>query len=229
MPDPFPKPFDGAISRYASESAPQSVRDALDGADKDDILHPGYPYATMLKSKPYGAAMDALQIDLMRMQAWVVETGARVAVVFEGRDAAGKGSTIKRLTANLNPRVAQVVALGKPSDVERGEWYFQRYIRALPTAGRITIFDRSWYNRGVVEPVMGFCTETERQHFYDQVPAFEAMLTGDGIHLIKIWLTVGQAEQLRRFLAREADPLKHWKLSPVDVRGLTLWDAYTDA
>jgi len=225
----FQKPFEGAISRYFEKEAPDAVRRAIRDASGREILSTDYPYDKELRGGDYAPQMHALQIELMRMQSWVVGSGARVVIVFEGRDAAGKGGTVKRLAANLNPRVARVVALGKPSDVERGEWYFQRYIRQLPTAGAITIFDRSWYNRGVVEPVMGFCSDADRRLFYRQVPDFESMLAADGIHLIKIWLNVGRAEQLRRFLAREADPLKHWKLSRVDIDGLALWDTYTDA
>ena len=170
-----------------------------------------------------------LQIELMRMQTWVQDTGARVAVVFEGRDAAGKGGTIKRFRENLNPRIAHVVALSKPTEVEQTQWYFQRYIRHMPSAGHLTFFDRSWYNRGVVEHVFGFCKPPQRKVFFEQVTDFERMLQEDGIHVIKLWLNVGRAEQLRRFLKRESDPLKHWKLSIIDVKGLAKWDAYTDA
>jgi polyphosphate kinase 2 len=150
-----------------------------------------------------------------------------VAIVFEGRDAAGKGGTIKRFRENLNPRGARNVALGTPTKTEAGQWYFQRYVHHLPTAGEIVFFDRSWYNRGVVEAVFNFASNTQRQHFFGQVGDFERLLTDDGIHLFKIWLTVSRAEQLRRFLKRERDPLKHWKLSRIDVEGLPLWDAYT--
>ncbi len=155
--------------------------------------------------------------------------GARAALVFEGRDAAGKGGSIRRLTENLNPRHAPVVALPAPSDVERTQWYFQRYVAHLPSAGQMTIFDRSWYNRAVIEPVFGFCTRDERETFFQQLPNFEAMLAHEGITLVKLWLAVGQAEQLRRFLDRERDPLKQWKLSEIDVKGLSRWDAYTAA
>ncbi|SDY26972.1 polyphosphate kinase 2 [Citreimonas salinaria] len=218
-------PFDGAISRYAEADAPKDVRQALAG-DRD-ILDPDYPYAEPLAHDEYRAQMDALQIELAKMQAWAKSSGARVAIVFEGRDAAGKGGTIKRFRENLNPRGARVVALGKPTETEAGQWYFQRYAAHLPTAGEIVFFDRSWYNRGVVESVFDFATNTQRQHFFAQVGDFERLLTDDGIHLLKIWLTVSRAEQLRRFLKRERDPLKHWKLSRIDVDGLALWDAYT--
>jgi polyphosphate kinase 2 len=165
----------------------------------------------------------------VKLQHWVRETGARVAVVFEGRDASGKGGTIERIRQNLNPRGARIVALPKPSDQEATQWYFQRYVAHLPSAGEIVLFDRSWYNRAVVEPVFGFCTPEERAHFFMQVPDFERMLVEDGIHLVKFWLNVGRAEQLSRFLSRERDPLKQWKLSWIDVEGLRRWDAYSAA
>ncbi|ATI42222.1 polyphosphate kinase 2 [Pacificitalea manganoxidans] len=222
-------PFDGAISRFYESEAPQDVREAIARADKDDILDPAYPYDTEMRGKHYDAEMDALQIELVKLQAWVRDTGARVAVVFEGRDAAGKGGTIKRIRENLNPRLARVVALPKPSEREAREWYFQRYISQLPAGGEIVLFDRSWYNRAVVEHVFGFCTPEEREKFFRQLPSFEQMLADEGIHLVKLWLNVGRAEQLRRFLKREADPLKQWKLSRIDVEGLKLWDAYSDA
>ncbi|MHA3913628.1 polyphosphate kinase 2 [Halovulum sp. GXIMD14793] len=225
----FPKPFDGAISRFFEESAPKTIRRAIEKADKNDILDPGYPYREEMATKDYEKQMAALQIELVRAQSWARATGARVAVVFEGRDAAGKGGTIKRFRENLNPRAARVVALSKPNEAERGEWYFQRYIRHLPTAGEIVFFDRSWYNRAVIEHVFGFCDKAERQLFFQQVPKFEEMLMNEGIHLFKIWLNVGRAEQLRRFLKRESAPLKHWKLSGIDVDGLSKWDAYSRA
>ncbi len=222
-------PFDGAISRYFRNEAPDALRDAVEEGGKRDILDPGYPYDTRMDRDAYDAALDALQLELVKFQADVKATGKRVVVVFEGRDAAGKGGTIKRFRENLNPRVARVVALSKPSDTERGEWYFQRYVRQLPTSGEIALFDRSWYNRGVVEHVFGFCTPDERQHFFRQLPQFEDMLVDEGIHFVKLWLNVGRAEQLRRFLKREADPLKQWKLSRIDVDGLARWDDYTAA
>ncbi|WP_112323136.1 polyphosphate kinase 2 [Oceanibium sediminis] len=225
----FQKPYDGAISRFFEEAAPEAVREAISGSGKKDILDETYPYDVEMDGDAYDTQMEALQIALMRTQIWVQNTGARVAVVFEGRDAAGKGGTIKRFRENLNPRVARVVALSKPSEVERGQWYFQRYIQHLPTDGQMVFFDRSWYNRGVVEKVFDFCTETQRQQFFNQVNGFEAMVAEDGIHILKIWLNVGRAEQLRRFLKRESDPLKHWKLSSIDVKGLARWDAYSDA
>ena len=223
------KPLDGGISRFYTEEAPAHVVEAIKSAKKGDILEPSYPYDTHWDKDAYEDAMADLQIQLVRMQAWVKETGQRVVVVFEGRDAAGKGGTIKRFRENLNPRGANVVALSKPTETEAGEWYFQRYIKHLPTAGEITFFDRSWYNRGVVEHVFGFCTPDQRDRWFAQVPEFEDMITGDGIKLFKIWLNVGRATQLKRFLDREDDPLKQWKLSWIDVQGLSKWDAYTAA
>ncbi len=227
--EPQPLPFDGAISAFYRDQAPEEIRAAIAGAGKKDILSPDYPYAKRMSKSAYETAMDGLQRELVRLQADVKATGKRVVVVFEGRDAAGKGGTIKRFRENLNPRVARVVALSKPSEREQGQWYFQRYIDHLPTAGEIVLFDRSWYNRGVVEKVFGFCTDDQRARFFDQLPAFEKMLIDEGFHFVKIWLNVGRAEQLRRFLARERDPLKQWKLSWIDVEGLKKWDAYTRA
>ncbi|MGP6088311.1 polyphosphate kinase 2 [Antarctobacter jejuensis] len=222
-------PFDGAISRFYETEAPKSVREAITRAEKDDVLDTGYPYSEEMKRKAYEKDMERLQIELVKMQAWAKETGERIAMVFEGRDAAGKGGTIKRFRMNLNPRGARVVALGKPSDREATQWYFQRYIDHLPAAGEIVFFDRSWYNRGVVEHVFDFCDNAQREHFFNQVPDFEKMLVNEGIHVFKFWLNVGRAEQLRRFLKRENDPLKQWKLSWIDVEGLAKWDEYSVA
>ena len=222
-------PFDGGISRYFAESAPDDVRSAIADAGKKKIINPDFPYDNRWKRSAYDAALADLQIELVRMQAWARETGQRVAIVFEGRDAAGKGGTIKRLRENLNPRAAKLVALSKPSDVEAAQWYFQRYIHHLPAKGEVTIFDRSWYNRGVVEHVFGLCNPEDRERWFAQVPEFEDMLVKEGIKLIKIWLNVGRATQLQRFLDREKDPLKQWKLSWIDVEGLSKWDAYTAA
>lgn len=222
-------PFDGGISRFYKEDAPTDVRDAVASAEKSKIINASYPYQKSWKRGAYDDAIDALQIELVRMQAWARETGQRIAIVFEGRDAAGKGGTIKRFRENLNPRGAKVVALSKPTDVEAAQWYFQRYIAHLPAKGEITIFDRSWYNRGVVEHVFGFCTPEQRERWFAQVPEFEDMLVKEGITLIKIWLNVGRATQLKRFLDREKDPLKQWKLSWIDVEGLSKWDAYSQA
>ncbi|WP_439154650.1 polyphosphate kinase 2 [Yoonia sp.] len=222
-------PFDGGISRFFTEKAPDDVRAAIMDGDKSDILHPDYPYQDRWKRSEYEDALATLQIELVRMQSWVRETGQRIAIVFEGRDAAGKGGTIKRFRENLNPRGARLVALPKPTETEAAQWYFQRYIAHLPAKGEITIFDRSWYNRGVVEHVFDFCTPDQRARWFAQVPDFEDMLAHEGIRLFKIWLNVGQATQLRRFLDRERDPLKQWKLSWIDVEGLNRWDAYSDA
>lgn len=222
-------PFDGAISEFYAKHAPESLRKAIAGSGKNDILSESYPYSEVMKRKPYEDHLERLQIELVKLQAWVKDSGARVAIVFEGRDAAGKGGTIKRFRENLNPRVARTIALPKPTEREMTQWYFQRYVQHLPAGGEITFFDRSWYNRGVVEKVFGFCTEEQRTHFFDQLPGFEKALVDDGIHLIKFWLNVGRAEQLRRFLSREKDPLKQWKLSWIDVEGLKKWDDYTAA
>ncbi len=222
-------PFDSAISAFFNEAAPDDVRRAIETAGKKAIPNPSYPYEKKWDSKAYDADIADLQIELVRMQTWAKETGQRIAIVFEGRDAAGKGGTIKRLRENLNPRSARVVALSKPTEKEAGEWYFQRYIKHLPTAGGITIFDRSWYNRGVVEHVFGFCTPQQREKWFEQVVPFEQMLVDEGITVFKIWLNVGRASQLQRFMKREGDPLKQWKLSWIDVEGLKKWDDYTAA
>lgn len=222
-------PFNGAISAFYNSHAPKDVRDAIANAGKNDILESSFPHKERLSGKTYEKQYDALQIELVKLQAWARQNGKRIAMVFEGRDAAGKGGTISRLRANLNPRAARVVALSKPTETEQGEWYFQRYIKHLPTEGEMVFFDRSWYNRGVVEHVFGFCTPAQRGHFFKQVNPFEKMLVDDGTHLFKFWLNVGRAEQLRRMMARERDPLKQWKLSSIDVDGLAKWDAYSDA
>ncbi len=222
-------PFDGAISAFYRDTAPEDVRTAIAEGGKKQILSPTYPHDKRMGRRDYESQMAALQRELVKLQADVKETGKRVVVVFEGRDAAGKGGTIKRFRENLNPRVAKVVALSKPSDREAGEWYFQRYARCLPTVGEIVLFDRSWYNRGVVEKVFGFCDDLQRARFFHQLPEFEDMLVDEGIHLVKLWLNVGRAEQLRRFLAREGNELKQWKLSWIDVEGLKKWDDYTAA
>jgi polyphosphate kinase 2 len=222
-------PFDGGISKYFETNAPEDIRKAIEKGGKKDILSQSYPYKSWMKKSDYEDEIKELQRELVKMQADVRSTGKRIVVVFEGRDAAGKGGTIKRFRENLNPRSAHVVALSKPSDREQGEWYFQRYIKHLPSEGEIVLFDRSWYNRGVVEKVFGFCKDDERKHFFNQLPSFEQMLVEEGIDVFKIWLNVGRAEQLRRFLAREKDPLKQWKLSSIDVDGLAKWDQYSTA
>ena len=223
-----PLPFAGAISDYYKVRAPAGIRAAIAAGGRHDILDP-FPYAARMGERAYRTTMAALQVELVKLQADVKASGKRVLVVFEGRDAAGKGGTIRRIRANLNPRVAGVVALPRPTDHEASQWYFQRYVAHLPAAGQMRLFDRSWYNRGVVETVFGFCTQAQRDAFFRQVPAFEGMLAADGIHVVKLWLNVGRAEQLRRFLRRERDPLKQWKLSRIDVEGLARWDAYTEA
>ncbi|MBO9449478.1 polyphosphate kinase 2 [Tropicibacter sp. R16_0] len=222
-------PTHGEITSYLNDHAPDDVRERVLDADKDDILNPSYPYGERIGRKDYQKQMDALQIELVKLQAWTKATGERIAILFEGRDAAGKGGTIKRFRENLNPRGARVVALAKPSDAERSQWYFQRYVEHLPSAGEIVFYDRSWYNRGVVEKVFGFCTDEERERFFRQVLPIEHGLVNDGIRMFKFWLNVGRAEQLRRFRDRENDPLKQWKLSPIDVKGLHKWDDYTSA
>jgi len=225
----MPLPFNGAISAYFEDAAPVEIRNAIRGAAKKAILTKNYPHPKRLSRKSYDRDMANLQVELVKMQAWVKQSGHRVVILFEGRDAAGKGGTIKRFRENLNPRGARVVALSKPSESEQTQWYFQRYIDHLPSGGEITFFDRSWYNRAVVEKVFGFCSNDQRERFFRQVGGFEKALVDDGIKLFKLWLNVGRAEQLERFLQREQDPLKQWKLSPIDIKGLERWDDYTTA
>jgi polyphosphate kinase 2 len=208
---------------------PEEVTAKVRSARPKHIISGRYPYRMKMRRKVYEAEKALLQIELLRMQSWVRQEGARVMLIFEGRDAAGKGGTIKRFTEHLNPRITRVVALEKPTELERGQWYFQRYLQHLPTRGEIVFFDRSWYNRAGVEPVMGFCSADEYMEFMRQVPDLERMLTRSGIRLFKFWFSVSREEQLRRFLSRQGDPLKHWKLSPVDSASLAKWDAYTEA
>jgi polyphosphate kinase 2 len=189
----------------------------------------GYPYDTRMTRLEYERTKRLLQIELLKLQAWVKEEGRRLVLVFEGRDAAGKGGTIRRYTEHLNPRGARVVALEKPTEIQRGQWYFQRYVEQLPSAGEIVFFDRSWYNRAGVERVMGFCDDEEYQRFMRQTPPFEELLVEDGIDLIKFWFSVTQSEQRTRFTLRRVDPVKQWKLSPMDLASLDKWDAYTEA
>ena len=222
-------PFDGAISKYFKNDAPKDVRKAIEKRQKDQILSPTFPYREEMKRKEYEAQMAVLQLQLVRLQADIKATGKRVICVFEGRDAAGKGGTIDALRMNLNPRGANVVALSKPNERERAEWYFQRYIDWLPVVGEINIFDRSWYNRAIVEKVFGFCSDAQRDKFFRQLPDFEKMVVEEGIVLVKFWLEVDRAEQLSRFLDREQDALKQWKLSQVDIDGLAKWKDYSDA
>lgn len=188
-----------------------------------------YPYAKNLDRKTYEAEKAALQVELLKVQLWIQQTGQKFVLLFEGRDAAGKGGTIKRFTEHLNPRAARVVALNKPTDEERGQWYFQRYVKHLPTAGEMVLYDRSWYNRAGVERVMSFCEPTEYLEFMRQTPEFERMLVRSGIKLFKYWFSVTQEEQMARFASRETDPLKRWKLSPIDRASLDKWDDYTEA
>lgn len=187
------------------------------------------PLPAKMENDEYEALMLNLQIELLKLQNWVKKTGQKIVILFEGRDAAGKGGTIKRFMEHLNPRGATVVALEKPSDRERGQWYFQRYISRLPSAGEIVFFDRSWYNRSGVEKVMGFCSPEEHLEFLRQTPELERMLVNSGIHLFKFWFSVSKEEQKRRFMERKTDPLKQWKLSPIDVASLDKWDDYTKA
>jgi polyphosphate kinase 2 len=222
-------PFDGAISRYFREGAPAAVRKAIEAGGKDDILTRSYPYREEMRGKDYDAHMEVLQIELAKLQAGIKAKGQRLVVIFEGRDAAGKGGSIKAVTENMNPRQAYVVALPKPSDRESQQWYFQRYVDWFPAKGEIALYDRSWYNRAMIEHVFGFCTPDQRMKFFKQLPEFEQMVVDEGIIFLKLWLEVGRAEQLRRFLAREADLLKQWKLSKIDVDGLAKWDDYSAA
>jgi polyphosphate kinase 2 len=189
----------------------------------------GYVRSKKIKKKKYEKRLEKLQIELVKLQRWIRANQERVVLVFEGRDAAGKGGTIRRFMLNLNPRYAHVVALAKPSDVEQGQWYFQRYIDYLPTRGDMCFYDRSWYNRAGVERVFGFCTEDQVQDFFMEAPVFEGMLQREGIHLFKFWLTVERAEQLKRFYERKTNPLKQWKLSPIDTKSVAKWDDYTKA
>jgi polyphosphate kinase 2 len=232
-----------AIMAGASADDAQVLRKALTVQDElnlptalspDDELSPdwrqgGYPYRNLMLRKSYENQKYQLQVELLKLQAWVKSTGQKVVILFEGRDAAGKGGTIKRFMEHLNPRGARVVALEKPSDVERGQWYFQRYVSHLPTAGEIVMFDRSWYNRAGVERVMNFCSDSEYSEFMRQAPEFERNLVRSGVHLIKFWVSVSRDEQRRRFRERESHPLKQWKLSPIDMASLDKWDDYTKA
>jgi polyphosphate kinase len=187
-----------------------------------------YPYPEKISLEEYENEKHLLQIELLKVQAWVKESGQRILALFEGRDAAGKGGAIKRFMEHLNPRAAHVVALEKPTEREQGEWYFQRYIQHLPTRGEMVFYDRSWYNRAGVERVMGFCTPEEHLEFLRQVPQIERMLVNSGMHLFKFWFSVSRQEQLRRFHSRSHDPLKHWKLSPIDIESLSRWEEYTN-
>ncbi len=187
-----------------------------------------YPYKKKLDDDEYLKTLEKLQIELVKLQLWQQATGKRVIALFEGRDAAGKGGAIHAVSGNLNPRWARVVALTKPTETERGQWYFQRYIATMPTSGELVLYDRSWYNRAGVEPVMGFCTPEQHEHFLKQAPRFEKMIVHEGIQLFKFWINIGREMQLKRFHDRCHDPLKVWKLSPMDIAALNKWDDYTD-
>ncbi len=233
----------GTIMAGASADDAAILRDALLGTDElnaeltpqpDDELSAdwrtgGYPYKNLMTRKNYEKQKYRLQVELLKLQAWVKKSGQKLVILFEGRDAAGKGGTIKRFMEHLNPRGARVVALEKPSEIERGQWYFQRYVEHLPTAGEIVLFDRSWYNRAGVEHVMGFCNSEELNEFMRQAPEFERNLVRSGTHIIKFWYSVSRNEQKRRFKERESHPLKQWKLSPIDMASLDKWDDYTKA
>ena len=211
-----------------------ALKDEVAAVEMDRMLSStwadgGYPYRYLMARETYEHEKYRLQVELLKLQAWVRKTGARVVILFEGRDAAGKGGTIKRFMEHLNPRGARIVALEKPTEQERGQWYFQRYVQHLPTRGEIVLFDRSWYNRAGVEHVMGFCTPEEYTEFMRQAPEFERNLVRSGIHLVKFWFSVSRDEQRRRFKERRVHPLKQWKLSPIDLASLDMWDAYTEA
>ncbi len=194
-----------------------------------DTWREGYPYDERMDRGDYEVQKRLLQIELLKLQNWIKAEGRRLVVVFEGRDAAGKGGTIKRFTEHLNPRGASVVALEKPTERESTQWYFQRYVQHLPAAGEIVLFDRSWYNRAGVERVMGFCSDAEYERFLEDAPRFERMITASGIDLVKFWFSVSRSEQLTRFAIRQVDPVRQWKLSPMDLQSIDKWDAYTAA
>ena len=200
-----------------------------DWIDDEAFSSSGYPYDKRLKRSSYEEQLDALHMELVKFQAYQREAGTRVMILFEGRDAAGKGGTINAFRSYLHPRYARTVALSKPTETEQGQWYCQRYIRHFPTAGEMVLFDRSWYNRGGVEPVMGFCTPEQNRHFLEHTPGFEQQIVNDGISFFKIWLNVGQEMQIKRFHDRRHNPLKSWKLSPIDIKALSKWDDYTNA
>ncbi|MDW6025310.1 polyphosphate kinase 2 [Mesorhizobium sp. BAC0120] len=187
-----------------------------------------YPYDKKLPQQEYEKTLETLQAELVKLQAWMQKTGGRVLALFEGRDAAGKGGTINAVRQNMNPRSARNVALTKPTETESGQWYFQRYVSQFPTSGEFVTFDRSWYNRAGVEPVMGFCTPEQHAHFLREVPRFEKLIVREGIHFFKFWLELGQEMQLKRFHERRHSPLRNWKFSPIDVAGVTKWDDYTE-
>ena len=207
---------------------PQLV-DKITSSSKKGIIGENYPYDQKMPRSIYEKEKRKLQIELVKFQKWFKDTGKRLIILFEGRDAAGKGGTIKRITEHLNPRGARVVALEKPTDKERGQWYFQRYINHFPSQGEIVMFDRSWYNRAGVEKVMNFCSQADYDNFLTQAPIFEQMIQSSDIHLIKFWFSVSREEQIRRFVARIVDPIKQWKISPMDLASLGRWEDYTRA
>lgn len=232
--DNYPKDERQYLLRILLSETDENKNSIVPSIDPDaelaeDWHNGGYPYKNLMSRKNYERQKYNLQVELLKLQAWVKETGARVIILFEGRDAAGKGGTIKRVMEHLNPRGARVVALEKPTEEEKGQWYFQRYVKHLPTRGEIVLFDRSWYNRAGVEKVMGFCSREEYMEFMRQVPEFERNLVRSGIYLFKFWFSVSQEEQKRRFKDRETHPLKQWKLSPVDKASLDKWNDYTEA
>jgi polyphosphate kinase 2 len=222
-----------AVSTAPVERKPKTTKAAFPPVTKDLIRQTfengAYPYKNKMSKAVYEAEKAKLQAELLKVQKWVGETGQKFVLIFEGRDAAGKGGTIKRFMEHLNPREARVVALNKPTEKEKGQWFFQRYIEQLPTAGEMVFYDRSWYNRAGVERVMGFCTPNDYLEFMRQTPELERMMVRAGIRLYKYWFSVTRDEQLRRFKSRESDPLKQWKLSPVDKASLDKWDDYTEA
>ncbi len=223
-------PATAPASKAATPPATPPATPAVTQANVRELFESGrYPYRRKIARRDYEAQKAELQIELLKVQDWVRATGQKIVILFEGRDAAGKGGTIKRFMEHLNPRSARVVALDKPGDRERGQWFFQRYVEHLPTTGEVVLFDRSWYNRAGVERVMGFCTPTDYLEFMRQTPELERMLVRSGIWLFKYWFSVTQAEQRRRFAARENEPLKKWKLSPIDRQSLDKWDDYTEA
>jgi len=211
------------------KGVPDHIVEKVCTSKRRRLIGPQYPYKTKADREEYEQDKAALQVELLKLQKWVRDTGERIVMIFEGRDAGGKGGTIKRFMEHMNPRQAHVIALTVPSPREQGQWYFQRYISTLPSKGEMALYDRSWYNRGVVEPVMGFCTPEQHKLFLKQAPVFEKMLVDDGIRLYKFWFSVSREEQFRRFKSRETDTLKQWKLSPVDQDGLKRWDEFTKA
>lgn len=233
------RPYGPAVTRTVDLSDLLGFR-VLDEDDDDPVLldrdggpvdtwREGYPYDARMDRDEYEAQKRLLQIELLKLQRWVKAEGRRLVILFEGRDAAGKGGTIKRFTEHLNPRGASVIALEKPSERESTQWYFQRYVQHLPAAGEMVMFDRSWYNRAGVERVMGFCTDAQYERFLEDAPRFERMITASGIDLVKFWFSVSRHEQLTRFAIRQVDPVRQWKLSPMDIASLDKWDAYTAA